>query len=162
MLPCKLVLQETLSTSDSQIRTIEATIRRIESEKSETQAAQLESLENKLRATKSLNSKRVIDLQERLFSLNENLEKFKQEYGEENLKPEMHAKIRSSIACLKSTKKIISLAKKTNGRLHVFHLSTKEEANKALTEIYIDKRFSKDPETEIGSYLKRKMRKGKR
>ncbi|MAV93427.1 MAG: dihydroorotase [Candidatus Marinimicrobia bacterium] len=61
--------------------------------------------------------------------INENLEKFKKEYGEENLKPEMHAKIRSSIACLKSTKKIISLAKKTNGRLHVFHLSTKEEAN---------------------------------
>ena len=40
----------------------------------------------------------------------------------------MHANIRSSIACLKSTEKIISLAKKTNGRLHVFHLSTKEEA----------------------------------
>ena len=61
--------------------------------------------------------------------INKNLEKFKKEYGKENLKPEMHAKIRSSIACLKSTEKIISLAKKTNGRLHVFHLSTKEEAN---------------------------------
>mgnify|MGYP005747596447 FL=1 len=61
--------------------------------------------------------------------INKNLEKFKKEYGKENLTPEMHAKIRSSIACLKSTEKIISLAKKTNGRLHVFHLSTKEEAN---------------------------------
>ena len=61
--------------------------------------------------------------------INKNLEKFKKEYGKENLTPEMHAKIRSSTACLKSTEKIISLAKKTNGRLHVFHLSTKEEAN---------------------------------
>ena len=60
--------------------------------------------------------------------INENLKKFKQKYGEQNLRPEMHANIRSSIACLKSTEKIISLAKKTNGRLHVFHLSTKEEA----------------------------------
>ena len=59
--------------------------------------------------------------------INENLEFFKQKYGEKNLKPEMHANIRSSTACLKSTEKIISLAKKTNGRLHVFHLSTKEE-----------------------------------
>ena len=59
--------------------------------------------------------------------INENLENFKQKYGVQNLKPEMHADIRSSIACLKSTEKIISLAKKTNGRLHVFHLSTKEE-----------------------------------
>ena len=31
----------------------------------------------------------------------------------------------------------------------VYIPSTKEEAEKALTEIYIDKRFSKDPETEI-------------
>jgi len=60
--------------------------------------------------------------------INENLKNFKEKYGEQNIKPEMHANIRSSIACLKSTEKIISLAKKTNGRLHVFHLSTKEEA----------------------------------
>ena len=60
--------------------------------------------------------------------INENLKNFKEKYGEQNLRPEMHANIRSSIACLKSTEKIISLAKKTNGRLHVFHLSTKEEA----------------------------------
>ena len=37
-------------------------------------------------------------------------------------------KLRSEEACLKSTLKIIDLAKKCNSRLHVFHLSTKSES----------------------------------
>ena len=59
--------------------------------------------------------------------INENLEKYKSKYGS-NIPFELHSKIRSEEACLKSTKKIIKLAKKTNARLHVFHLSTKSES----------------------------------
>ena len=59
--------------------------------------------------------------------INENLEKYKSKYGS-NIPFESHSKIRSEEACLKSTKKIIKLAKETNARLHVFHLSTKSES----------------------------------
>ena len=59
--------------------------------------------------------------------INENLEKHKLKYGS-NIPFEFHSKIRSEEACLKSTKKIIKLAKETNARLHVFHLSTKSES----------------------------------
>ena len=59
--------------------------------------------------------------------INENLEKYKSKYGS-NIPFELHSKIRSEEACLKSTKKIIKLANETNARLHVFHLSTKSES----------------------------------
>ena len=48
-------------------------------------------------------------------------------YGD-NIPIEYHPKIRSEEACLKSTLRIIDLAKKCNSRLHVFHLSTKSES----------------------------------
>ena len=56
-----------------------------------------------------------------------NLNKYLEEYGD-NIPIEYHPKIRSEEACLKSTLKIIDLAKKCNSRLHVFHLSTKSES----------------------------------
>ena len=59
--------------------------------------------------------------------INENLKKFKTKYNS-NIPFDCHSKIRSEEACLKSTKKIIKLAKETNARLHVFHLSTKAES----------------------------------
>ena len=59
--------------------------------------------------------------------INENLEKYKSKY-KSNIPFDCHPKIRSEEACLKSTKKIIKLAKETNARLHVFHLSTKNES----------------------------------
>ena len=59
--------------------------------------------------------------------INNNLNAFKLKYGND-IQFECHPKIRSEEACLKSTKKIIALAKKTNARLHVFHLSTKSES----------------------------------
>jgi len=59
--------------------------------------------------------------------INENLKKYKIKYNS-NIPFECHSKIRSEEACLKSTKKIIKLAKETNARLHVFHLSTKLES----------------------------------
>lgn len=55
--------------------------------------------------------------------INKNLKIFKERYGDK-IPFESHSKIRSEEACLKSTEKIIELAKKTNSRLHVFHLST--------------------------------------
>jgi dihydroorotase len=56
-----------------------------------------------------------------------NLNKYLEKYGD-NIPIEYHPKIRSEEACLKSTLKIIDLAKKCNSRLHVFHLSTKLES----------------------------------
>ena len=56
-----------------------------------------------------------------------NLKKYLEKYGD-NIPIEYHPKIRSEEACLKSTLKIIDLAKKCNSRLHVFHLSTKSES----------------------------------
>ena len=59
--------------------------------------------------------------------INKNLKMFKERYGDK-IPFESHSKIRSEDACLKSTEKIIELAKKTNSRLHVFHLSTAVES----------------------------------
>ena len=59
--------------------------------------------------------------------INENINKFKSKYGS-NIPFELHPIIRSEEACLKSTKRIIKLAKETGARLHVFHLSTDSES----------------------------------
>ena len=59
--------------------------------------------------------------------INKNLNNFKLKFGNQ-IPFDSHPKIRSEEACLKSTKKIIELAKKTGARLHVFHLSTKSES----------------------------------
>ena len=59
--------------------------------------------------------------------INKNLNDFKLKFGNQ-IPFDSHPKIRSEEACLKSTKKIIELAKKTGARLHVFHLSTKSES----------------------------------
>ena len=56
-----------------------------------------------------------------------NLNKYLEKYGD-NIPIEYHPKIRSEESCLKSTLKIIDLAKKCDSRLHVFHLSTKSES----------------------------------
>ena len=59
--------------------------------------------------------------------INENINKYKSKYGS-NIPFELHPIIRSEEACLKSTKRIIKLAKETGARLHVFHLSTDSES----------------------------------
>jgi dihydroorotase len=59
--------------------------------------------------------------------IKKNLNKYVEKYGD-NIPIEYHPKIRSEEACLKSTLRIIDLAKKCNSRLHVFHLSTKSES----------------------------------
>ncbi|MBN8217648.1 MAG: dihydroorotase [Spirochaetes bacterium] len=56
-----------------------------------------------------------------------NLERARQRWGEA-IPPEAHAEIRSAEACLASTRKAIALAERTGARLHVYHLSTADEA----------------------------------
>jgi len=59
-------------------------------------------------------------------TIKNNLEKFKEEYGED-VPVTAHHLIRSEEACYLSSSKAIALAKKTGARLHVFHLSTAKE-----------------------------------
>ncbi|MBD3581970.1 dihydroorotase [Flavobacterium selenitireducens] len=59
-------------------------------------------------------------------TIKDNLEKYKEEYGE-NVPVTAHHLIRSAEACYSSSSKAVALAKKTGARLHVFHLSTAKE-----------------------------------
>ena len=58
--------------------------------------------------------------------INKNFEKAKEKYGE-NIPIELHAEIRSREACIASSSLAINLAKNFGSRLHVLHLTTKEE-----------------------------------
>lgn len=55
-----------------------------------------------------------------------NVEKFKQQYGE-NIPVECHPLIRSEDACYASSSLAVELAKKYNTRLHILHISTAKE-----------------------------------
>jgi dihydroorotase len=59
-------------------------------------------------------------------TIKNNLEKYKEEFGED-VPVTAHHHIRSEEACYISSSKAIALAKKTGARLHVFHLSTAKE-----------------------------------
>ena len=59
-------------------------------------------------------------------TVQENLRKAVERYGE-NIPIEEHPKIRSREACYKSSSRAIELAKEHGSRLHVLHISTKEE-----------------------------------
>jgi dihydroorotase, multifunctional complex type len=59
--------------------------------------------------------------------IRENLELAIQKYGEDAIPVIEHPNIRSREACIESTKRAIALAKKYNSRLHILHISTKEE-----------------------------------
>ena len=59
-------------------------------------------------------------------TIRENMEKFKQKYGED-VPMEFHPQIRSEEACYKSSSLAVELAKKYNTRLHVLHISTEKE-----------------------------------
>ena len=59
-------------------------------------------------------------------TIQQNIEKAKEEFGEEVPITE-HPNIRSAEACYKSSSMAVELAKKHNTRLHVFHLSTEKE-----------------------------------
>ena len=57
----------------------------------------------------------------------QNTKIYTEKYGD-NIPVEKHPEIRSREACIKSSQLAISLAKKHNSRLHVLHITTKEEA----------------------------------
>ena len=57
-----------------------------------------------------------------------NMAKYRAEYGED-IPIELHPKIRSHEACLKSSSLARSLAKRHNTRLHIIHISTADELN---------------------------------
>ena len=59
--------------------------------------------------------------------INANFQKSKQKWNTE-IPPSDHSVIRSELACLSSTKKLVELTKKYNNRLHLLHISTGAEA----------------------------------
>jgi dihydroorotase len=69
--------------------------------------------------------------------IRKNLTHFQEKYGE-NIPVEFHPAIRTSEACEVATKRVLSIQKKYNNRLHFFHISTGAEA----------KLFSPGPITE--------------
>lgn len=56
----------------------------------------------------------------------ENLEKYKEKYGED-IPMECHPEIRSAEACYSSSSKAVALARKHGARLHILHISTAKE-----------------------------------
>ncbi|WP_294824280.1 dihydroorotase [uncultured Flavobacterium sp.] len=66
-------------------------------------------------------------------TIRENLEKYKEEYGDD-IPVKFHPLIRSAEACYISSSRAIELARKTGARLHVFHVSTAKE-----TELFTNK-----------------------
>jgi len=68
-----------------------------------------------------------------------NLEKYKEEYGDD-IPMKFHHLIRSEEACYISSSKAIELAKKTGARLHVFHLSTAKEMDLFTNKIPLEKK----------------------
>ncbi|WP_395047943.1 dihydroorotase [Flavobacterium sp.] len=59
-------------------------------------------------------------------TIKNNLEKYKEEYGDD-IPMEFHHLIRSEEACYLSSSKAVALAQKTGARLHIFHVSTAKE-----------------------------------
>ena len=72
-------------------------------------------------------------------TIKNNLEKFKEEYGED-IPVQVHHLIRSEEACYLSSSKAIALAKKTGARLHIFHLSTAKEMDLFTNKIPLEEK----------------------
>jgi dihydroorotase len=68
-----------------------------------------------------------------------NLEKFKEEYGD-NIPAEAHPLIRSADACYISSSQAVALAKKTGARLHIFHVSTAKELDLFTNKIPLEQK----------------------
>jgi dihydroorotase len=70
-------------------------------------------------------------------TIQNNLAKFKEEYGED-VPVTAHHLIRSAEACYISSSKAVALAKKTGARLHIFHLSTAKEMELFTNKIPVE------------------------
>lgn len=66
-----------------------------------------------------------------------NLEKYKEEYGDD-IPVKFHHLIRSEEACYISSSRAIELAKKTGARLHIFHVSTARETDLFTNKIPLE------------------------
>ncbi len=93
-----------------------------------------------------------------------NFEQYKERYGED-IPIEFHPEIRSREACFKSTSLAIELAKKHGTRLHVYHISTAEEAALFSTKPLEEKKitaevcvhhlwFSAEDYAQLGTLIK--------
>ncbi len=72
-------------------------------------------------------------------TIRENLEKYKEEYGDD-IPMKYHPLIRSAEACYISSSRAIELAKKTGARLHVFHVSTAMETDLFTNKIPLEEK----------------------
>jgi dihydroorotase len=72
-------------------------------------------------------------------TIKNNLEKYKEEFGED-IPVTAHHLIRSEEACYISSSKAVALAKKTGARLHVFHLSTAKEMELFTNKIPLEEK----------------------
>jgi len=94
-----------------------------------------------------------------------NMEKFRQEYGE-NVPIKYHPIIRSEEACYLSSSMAVELAKKFDTRLHILHISTAKELNLFRNDIPLAEKkitaeacvhhlwFSDENYDEKGTYIK--------
>ncbi|MBK0371072.1 dihydroorotase [Flavobacterium agrisoli] len=72
-------------------------------------------------------------------TIKDNLEKYKEEYGED-VPVTVHHLIRSAEACYLSSSKAIALAQRTGARLHIFHLSTAREMELFTNKIPLEEK----------------------
>lgn len=75
-------------------------------------------------------------------TIRENTEKYKKEYGEEEMPLSLHPVIRSEEACYRSSALAVQLARETNARLHIMHISTARELSLFENIPLADKRIT--------------------
>ncbi|MCD8310197.1 MAG: dihydroorotase [Prevotellaceae bacterium] len=74
--------------------------------------------------------------------IRQNTERCKARYGEKAVPMKEHSRIRSREACYASSELAVGLAREAGARLHLLHLSTKEELNLLTTGSVADKRVT--------------------
>ncbi|NER14599.1 dihydroorotase [Leptobacterium flavescens] len=72
-------------------------------------------------------------------TIRENLEKYKEQYGDD-IPIKYHPVIRSEEACYLSSSRAIALAEKTGARLHIFHVSTEKETGLFRNDIPLEEK----------------------
>jgi len=98
-------------------------------------------------------------------TIKNNLEAFKQQYGDD-IPMQYHPVIRSEEACYLSSSKAVALAEKTGARLHVFHVSTGKETQLFRNDIPLHQKkitaevcvhhlwFSEEDYLDLGTHIK--------
>ena len=98
-------------------------------------------------------------------TIRQNFAHFEAQYGDQ-IQAQMHPLIRSREACYLSSSYAVELAKKFNSRLHVLHISTKEELSLFNNQIPLDQKritaeacvhhlyFNDQDYSELGNWIK--------